>query len=112
MADKIIVELSSPDFSNKNSITTKIQLLDDAGPLNSWMPMDAGAFGIDKKAIMTWDHVGRLINCRGAGVVPILILRDFDLDDPKVGQIGSAENNSDGNDFPNGAGLCCINTSK
>jgi hypothetical protein len=43
MADKITVELASPDFNLPTANKTTIALYDDPGPLNGWEPLVAGS---------------------------------------------------------------------
>jgi hypothetical protein len=101
MADKITVELASPDFNLPTANKTTIALYDDPGPLNGWEPLVAGDFTLEGKSTMVWSSAEKLINCRGLGVGAVLKLLDFDLDDPKVRLQGKAENQDTGN-FPTG----------
>jgi hypothetical protein len=102
MADKITVTLASPDFEVPGHVTTDIELLDEVGPLNEWRPLTSGAFSIDGKLPMSWASGAKVVNCRGGGAVPLLVLNDFDLDAPAVDQKGSGSNYDSG-DFPAGA---------
>lgn len=102
MANIIKVKLASPNFDVSNSKETEIILYDDAGPLNSWEPTDSTSFTITGKSTMVWHKSTNIVECRGGGLMPLINLKDFDLDNPQVSELKKEAENNDSGDFPLG----------
>lgn len=102
MANLIKVQLASPKFGVSNSKETEILLYDDVGPLNSWEPTDSTSFTITGKSTMVWHSSTKIVDCRGGGLAPVIVLKEFDLDKPQISEQKKPAENNDSGDFPTG----------